>query len=207
MPRLRIVVIYAAVFGTALLVSTLIASLFTSRSVSIANVAPPTVAPSQQPAPTATTLVQLVVSAPTPATPSLAPPTAPPPTSTAPPSIASATSTATATPLPTPTARQVATPQPLVFAAQVVEQPKRRGCGLWDRLRFSRSGASSKIAVAEVSWAQAWRSVRLTASTTTAVQPMTKAASRSQGSAARPGRSSWLMCRTHLVASRRRRCR
>jgi hypothetical protein len=125
MARLRMMTLYSAVCGTALLAGTLIASLLASGSVSTAGIMPPTAAPPQQPVPTATTLAQLALVALPSATLSPELPTVPPPTSTATPSVAPAsfTATATSTSTPTPTARQVATPRPLVFAAQVVEQP------------------------------------------------------------------------------------
>ncbi len=126
MPRLRMITLYGAVFGTALLVGLLMASVLRAGSVSTASILPPTVAPPQQPVPTATTLVQLAIAAPPSVAPSPAPPTVPPATSIATASIATATNEATATSTPTPpspTARQTATPRSLVFAAQIVEQP------------------------------------------------------------------------------------
>jgi hypothetical protein len=125
MARFRMMTLYSAVFGTALLAGTLIASLLASGSVSTAGIMPPTAAPPQQPVPTATTLAQLALVALPSATPSPDLPTVPPPTSTATTSSATATNTATPTDTttPAPTARQAVTPRPLVFAAQTVEQP------------------------------------------------------------------------------------
>jgi hypothetical protein len=125
MARLRMMMLYAGVFGTALLAGLLIASLLASASMSTASITAPTGAPLQQPLSTPTSLAQLVVAAPPAVTPSPVLSTVPPPTTTPPANTIPPTTTATATsaPTPTPTAQQVVTPPPLTFDAQIVEQP------------------------------------------------------------------------------------